>query len=85
MKKEKIINAFKMPVFEAGSSPHFELNGSYEMLVDGCEGIMHYSEKRIRLNCGSEVIDIKGFELQLEHLGDKEAAVKGRILSFEFI
>ena len=74
-----------MPVLEAGNNPHFELNGSSEMLVDGCEGIMHYSERRIRLNCGKEVVEIKGFELQLEHLGDKEASVKGKILSFEFI
>lgn len=85
MKKDKLISAFRTPVLSAGDNPHFEFNGNSELLVDGCEGILHYSDRKIRLNCGKYVVEIIGFELQLEHLGDKEASVRGKITSFNFI
>lgn len=85
MRKGKLAQHFEAPVFEAGDMPHFEINGSAEILADGCLGILHYDENSVRLNCGREIVEISGTGLTLHHLGEEEAMVRGKITAFRFI
>ena len=84
MNKKGLWDALKVPLEESGMS-HFELNGSHQFLADGCLGILHYDEKKVCLNCGSEVVEINGFALSLNHLGENEAEVTGNICSVKFV
>ena len=84
MMKEKWSRAFKVPL-EQADMPHFELNGSGQFLADGCAGILHYDENKVCLNCGKETVEICGNDLQLHHLGESEAEVKGDICMVKFV
>lgn len=84
MNKSRIIKNFSVPLEEA-DLPHFELNGSAQLIADGCVGILHYDECRVCLNCGREVIEVEGEKLTLNHLGESEAEVKGKICSVKFV
>lgn len=82
--KRKIFESFNVPVEEA-DMPHFEINGSAQFLADGCVGILHYDECCVRLNCASEIVEICGSSLTLNHLGGDEAEVRGKIDTLKFI
>ena len=82
--KGKLFENFNMPVEEA-DMPHFEINGSKQFLADGCVGILHYDECCVRLSCSSEIVEICGCSLSLNHLGGDEAEVRGKIDTLRFI
>ena len=84
MNAKGLVNAFKIPI-EQLDTPHFELNGTAQFLADGCLGILHYDENKVCLNCGSEIVEIEGSNLSLNHLGDNEAEVKGHIQTVKFV
>ena len=78
MKKTKLLGAFALPS-EATAGPHIELNGSAQLIADGCLGILHFDEEKISLNCGKLVVEIEGEQLTMRHLSESEAEVKGCI------
>ena len=84
MNPKGLVNALKVPI-EQANAPHFELNGTAQFLADGCLGILHYDESKVCLNCGSEIVEICGSGLSLNHLGDDEAEVKGHIGMVKFV
>lgn len=84
MKRIKILNAFNLPEDQT-DLPHFEINGSSQLLADGCQGVLHYDCNTVRLNCGKEVIEVCGNSLSLNHLGGDEAEVRGKIDAFRFL
>ena len=82
--KRKIFKNFNVPVEEADLA-HFEINGSGQFLADGCSGVLHYDECLVRLKCASEIVEICGSGLSLNHLGGDEAEVRGKIDTLKFI
>lgn len=62
-----------------------ELYGNRELVIDGCKGILEYSEELIRLNLGKNLTKITGRSLQIKCMTASSVVIEGYILSLEFI
>ena len=64
--------------------PMIRACGNREICIDGCRGILEYSEDRIRLNAGRIVIILTGNRLELTVYSEIETVICGQIFSVEF-
>lgn len=59
--------------------PHIELCADKRAVVEGCKGILSYSDKLISLNCKNITVSFSGTELSLCELTEGKITVKGKI------
>lgn len=64
---------------------HIELHANHEALIEGCSGVLEYSEERIRLTAGDLVLQFIGTDLRLCTMDLHSAVVQGTFLSIEFV
>ncbi len=65
------------------SLPNIELCGNRSACVDGCRGILEYSENTVRINAGAMVLSFGGRELRIKFLGGSTIEIAGFISSLE--
>lgn len=61
-----------------------ELLGNRQAVVDGCKGIIEYSDSCIRLSTSRLILRFTGTGLEIRALTDSSAIVEGTILSVEY-
>ncbi|MEG2003682.1 MAG: YabP/YqfC family sporulation protein [Clostridia bacterium] len=66
-------------------STHIEIRGNSFLMLDGIERLLCYEDEKIAIKCRDESICIRGKNLTLDCLSDNKIAVKGCILSLEFV
>lgn len=59
--------------------PHIELCSDKRAVVEGCRGILSYSDKMISLNCKNITVSFSGVNLSLCELMEGKVTVKGKI------
>lgn len=65
--------------------PQIELGGNREAVIDGCQGILEYSEDTIKLAAGKLNMRFLGRGLQIRVLTHDSAVIEGFITSIEFL
>ena len=65
--------------------PRMELSGNRRVLIEGCNGIVEYSEDRICLRTDIGTIRFMGRNLCMHRLNPSCAVISGRLLSVEFL
>lgn len=63
--------------------PRLEMTGR-ECLVDGLQSIVEYSNDKITVNLGSQIITFFGDDLRINSFTREGAIVEGNIISMEF-
>lgn len=63
--------------------PRIEMSGS-ECLVDGLQSIVEYSDTKIIVSLGSQMITFFGDDLHINSFTREGAIVEGNIISMEF-
>lgn len=53
------------------------------MLIENYKGIFEYEESYIKINTGMGIINVNGFELNLEEITEDDILVKGLIESID--
>lgn len=81
---EKITEELGIPKTIVNGYNHIELFGNHEAIVNGCEGILEYSEARIKINIGKNTILFCGGDLCMKEYGSSQAVIEGNILTIEF-
>ena len=66
------------------SQARVELLGNRQAVVDGCKGIIEYSDSCIRLSTPRLILKFTGTGLEIRALTDSSAIVEGTILSLEY-
>lgn len=61
-----------------------ELLGNRQAVVDGCRGIIEYSDSCIRLSAQGLILKFSGTGLEIKAFTESEAIVGGTILGLEF-
>jgi len=61
-----------------------ELLSDRQAVVEGCRGILEYSDSCIRLSAGSFTVRFRGEGLLLRNFGAQNAVVEGRLHAVEF-
>lgn len=82
---ERMERALELPVGSLSGAARMELFGNRRAVVEGCRGIIEYSEEVIRLNTGSGIIRFTGRSLSMSCLTEDTAVVEGQITTIEFL
>ena len=61
-----------------------ELRFNREILIDGCKGVIDYSDQRISLNAEKGIIIIEGVNLSLQTFEDSYAVIVGTFTNIGF-
>lgn len=61
-----------------------ELLGNRQAIVDGCRGIIEYSDTCIRLSTDRLILKFTGAEMEIKSLTDTSVIVEGNILGLEY-
>ena len=61
-----------------------ELLGNRQAVVDGCRGIIEYSDSCIRLSAQGLILKFTGTGLEIRAFTESEAIVAGTILGLEY-
>lgn len=61
-----------------------EISGNREAVVEGCRGVLGYSDTLISLNAGKLIIKISGCELTVVSMQNSQAVVRGVISGIEY-
>jgi sporulation protein YqfC len=82
MKNKRMINNDN--IISYASTPHIEITGNTECVVDGLKGICEYTKDRIKINLGKYFVTFIGDELYINSFSREGAVVQGNIISMEF-
>ena len=73
----------EIPKEIGGIEPKITIVGFDEMLVENYKGISEYEDFYMKVNTDMGIININGFNLELEQITEDDAYVKGKIESID--
>lgn len=83
-KPSKLEEILEIPAELSTDKPKITIVGFEEMCVENHRGILEYQDYFIRLNTYIGIININGFNLQLDEMTTDDILVKGKIDSIDF-
>lgn len=60
-------------------TPKITITGFDEMIIENYKGILEYEDYYVRINTNIGIININGFNLNLENMTNDDIRVKGKI------
>ena len=81
----EIMEMMGFPGTTLGKGPTLECLSDREGIVDGCMGILEYTEDVIRLSVKDMTLRFTGDELFIGAMEKRGLVIKGRIHSIEFV
>lgn len=67
-----------------GRDSHIEINNNCEVLIEGCRGIIEYSDTKIRVSVGQQAVSVMGTELTVRNMFTHVIVIVGRISGIEY-
>ncbi len=66
---------------------HTQIYGNKQVIVDGCQSVLDYTDDSVSLKCGRLKVCIKGTEIKIRILSDTQAVVEGIIqaVNYEYL
>lgn len=83
-KYNRLDRILEMPKEVCSNVPKITIIGFEEMIIENYKGILEYEEFFIRINTELGIININGYNLNLENMTDDDIKVSGKIESFDF-
>lgn len=71
--------ALDLPEILHKGVPHIELQGDAELALDGCKGILEYTEESIRLHAGVLLLSVGGSNLCIRMYSEAQTVITGDI------
>lgn len=82
--KEKFSEELGLPRTLVAGLNYMEMLGNREAVIDGCKGILDYSDDKIKLNLGDRTICFSGSGLCIKALSCEQAVITGIICTIDF-
>ncbi len=79
----KIDRILELPKEVYSNTPKIIITGFDEMIIENFKGILEYEEYFVRINTHIGIININGFNLNLENMTNDDIKVTGHIESME--
>lgn len=67
-----------------GQDSHIEINSGREVLIEGCRGILEYSDTRIQVSVGRQAVAVIGSDLTVRNMFTQVIVVTGHISGIEY-
>ncbi|MDD4413617.1 MAG: YabP/YqfC family sporulation protein [Oscillospiraceae bacterium] len=83
--QEQVEKILELPIGTLSNVVRIELIGNKRAVVDGCQGIVEYSDELIRLQTGSGMVRFSGSLLSISNLTEDSAIIEGNILALEYL
>ena len=83
-KNNRFDKILELPKEVYSNVPKIIITGFNEMIIENFKGILEYEEFFVRINTHIGIININGFNLNLENMTDDDIKVTGKIESFDF-
>ena len=87
MKKKERLNRvdkiLEFPKEVYSNEPKMIISGFDELIIENFKGILEYEEFFVRINTYIGIININGYNLNLENMTDDDLKVTGKIESIE--
>lgn len=64
--------------------PRIEMTGNHEIIIDGCKGVVEYTENNIRISLGESVMSISGDSLVIQSFDNDVVIINGQISDIDF-
>ena len=80
----KVDKLLELPKEVYSNEPKIVITGFDEVVIENFKGILEYEEFFVRINTFIGIININGYNLNLENLTNDDLRVKGKIDSLEF-
>lgn len=81
--KKKIDKLLELPKEVYSNVPKIIITGFDEMIIENFKGILEYEEFFVRINTHIGIININGYNLNLENMTDDDIKITGKIESFD--
>ena len=78
-----IDNLLELPKEVTTNMPKLTIVGFNELLIENYKGILEYEDYNIRVNTYIGIVNISGFDLELNQMTEDDILVNGRIESIE--
>lgn len=82
-KYNKIDRMLEMPKEICSNVPKIIITGFEEMIIENYKGILEYEEFFVKINTHIGIININGYNLNLENMTNDDIKVTGKIESFD--
>lgn len=73
----------EMPKEVCSNIPKISITGFEEMIIENFKGILEYEEFYVRVKTQIGIININGYNLNLENMTDDDIKVSGKIESLD--
>ena len=83
-KESRFEKLLELPKEVVSNEPRITISGFNQMLIENYKSILEYEEFYIKLNTYIGVININGFNLNLEKVSQDDIMVTGKIDSVDF-
>lgn len=83
-KARKIDDILEIPVELSTNNPKVTITGFERILIENYRGILEYQDYFVRINTYIGIININGFNLNLEEMTTDDLLVTGKIESVDF-
>ncbi len=67
------------------NEPRIELTGNREIIIDGCKGIVEYTENNIRISLLENVLSLSGDNLLIQSFDNDVVIINGQISDIDFL
>lgn len=81
---DSISRSLDLPQDTVSGYAHIEISGNREVIVEGCQGVLEYSDSVIALNTGKLTVRICGCELTIISMQSGQAVIKGIITGVDY-
>ncbi|WP_082233796.1 sporulation protein YqfC [Halobacillus massiliensis] len=83
--KNWVSQYFDLPADVMLDLPRITTIGSLHAYIENCTGLLHFSDKEIRIKYRRGVVSIKGRELRIKMMLKEELLLEGELQSIEFL
>lgn len=83
--RDQIIAQLDIPLEAVSDVPVVNLLGNKEISVENFEGLLEYTDQRMRLNTRCGVLVIDGIKLEAKSMTEHMIVIKGTILQVSFV
>ena len=83
MRKRRLDKILEIPEEIYTNTPKITITGFNEMIIENFKGILEYEDYYIRINTSLGIVNINGYNINLEKMTNDDIKITGKIESVE--
>lgn len=81
---KKFAEELQIPESAVHKTFSIEFHSNTDVTVEGCMGMVEYSDRLIAINLGDRIVRFHGDDMEISTFFESQAVIKGTVLSMDF-